>query len=57
MSKLFAYHKYEGGLWLRVLGRGLHIQNRKKIPAMFSERNGYVKTLRIGKWSIRLLGF
>lgn len=56
MSKLFSYHKYEGGLWFRVLGRGLSIQNRQKIPAMSSERNGYVKTLRIGKWSIRLLG-
>jgi len=43
------------GFWFRIFGYGLSFQNREKYPALFSERNGYVKVLRIGRWSIRVL--
>jgi hypothetical protein len=51
----FTYCKYDGGLWFRVYGVGLSVQDRSKHPALFSERNGHVKVLRCGKWALRLL--
>ena len=55
IGKLFTYCSYDGGFWFRVYGVGLSIQDREKHPALFSERNGYTKVLRIGKWAIRML--
>ncbi len=43
----------EGIFWFRVFGRGLHFNSR---PPLFSERNGYTKFVRVGKWRIRWLG-
>lgn len=46
---------YPGGLWFRILNRGLAIENRRIIPALFSERIGYVRVLRLGPWAVRWL--
>lgn len=51
--KPLSWHRYDGGLWFRVFGLGLSIADRSKHPALFSERNGYEKVLRIGKWVVR----
>jgi len=42
-----------GHFWFRVFGYGLSFMNRDIHPPLFSERNGYSKVLRIGKWSIK----
>ena len=44
----------DGG-WFRLFGLGLSIQDRSIHPAMFSERVGLRKSLRIGKWSVTWL--
>jgi hypothetical protein len=48
-------YTHQGGFWLRVFGRGLSVQDRRVLPAMFSERNGYRRVLRIGPWAIEPL--
>lgn len=55
IAKYFTYCRYDGGFWFRVYGVGLSVQDRQHRPALFSERNGYTKVLRIGKRAIRLL--
>lgn len=50
MSKIWCSYKADGIFWFRIFGKGLVIEDRNKIPALFSERNGYTKVLRIGKW-------
>ncbi len=52
---MIKFLKYDGGMWFRVFGVGLSIQDRVKYPALYSERNGYVKVLRVGKWSVKAL--
>lgn len=47
------YHKRLG--WFRLFGKGLKWKDITVHPLIFSERNGYVKYLKIGKWSIGLL--
>lgn len=41
----------EGG-WVRFGKIGFRWKDTEVYPVSFSERNGYVKTLRIGKWLI-----
>jgi len=53
--KLLKWHSSKYGFWFRIFGIGLTVQDRSKTPALFSERNGYVKVLSIGKWAIKLL--
>ena len=51
----FVYYKSDGFMWFRLFERGLVFKNTKKTPLTFSERNGVVKCLRIGKWAISYL--
>jgi len=44
---------YRWGMYFRVLGRGLSIQ--RDLPVLFSERNGYRKVVRIGRWALEVL--
>lgn len=41
--------------WFRVFGRGIAWKNLAVHPLIFSERNGYTKHLKIGKWSFKYL--
>lgn len=43
------------GGWLRIFGRGFAVKDTNKVPLLFSERNGHIKTIRIGKWSFKYL--
>lgn len=54
-GKLTKWHCYDGGFWFRVLGFGISVRNKAKHPPLFSERNGYRKVLRIGKWGVEWL--
>lgn len=45
----------DGNVWFRLFGKGLRFADRSKHKALFSERNGYEKVIRIGKWSVKFL--
>lgn len=49
----FHYHNRFG--WFRVFGKGLKWKDTSIHRLMFSERNGYKKGLKIGRWYISLL--
>lgn len=53
---MITYYTYPGGFWFSIFGYGLSIVNRNKHAALFSERNGYTKVLRIGRYAITELG-
>lgn len=44
-----------GYTWFRVYGYGLHIRDASITPTLFSERYGYTKPLKIGKYRIKIL--
>ncbi len=48
---------YDGGFWIRFFGRGFSVVNKIKHPPLFSERNGYRKVLRIGKYGFEYLHY
>lgn len=54
-SHIFYVHKSDGYLWFRFFGYGLHFKNTSKHYLLFGEREGYVKRVQIGNWSIRIL--
>ena len=35
------------GFWFRVCGYGLHVSNKRRSEALFSERNGFRKALYV----------
>jgi hypothetical protein len=44
---------HESGFYFRVLGYGLAVE--RDMPMLFSERNGYRRALRIGRWAAQML--
>lgn len=52
---VWSHFIYDGGFWFRLFGWGFSISDKIKNPPLFSERNGYKKVLRVGKWGIGLL--
>lgn len=55
VQRLVSWRCYDGGFWLRILGRGISVVNRQKHPPLFSERNGFRRVRRIGKWGVEWL--
>ena len=53
---MFTGKRWDGGCWFRIFGYGLRIADRSKHKALFSERTGMARVLRIGRWSILWLG-
>lgn len=52
-TRFFCYYLSTDVLWFRVLGRGLAF---KRTPPLFSERNGYRRSLTLlGGWRVSLL--
>lgn len=52
----FCYYREPGLLWFRIFGRGLLVKNLRRHPfVLFSERNGYYRGFRLGRWLIRYL--
>jgi hypothetical protein len=41
--------------WFRVFGYGLHWKDTRRHHVFFSERNGYMRVLRLGPWSLKWL--
>jgi hypothetical protein len=52
---MVSWHYYDGGFWLRIMGRGISVVNKQKHLPLFSERNGYRRVRRIGKWGVEWL--
>jgi len=55
LNRIVSWHSYDGGMWVRIFGRGASVVDKHKHPPLFSERNGYRKVLRIGKWRVEYL--
>lgn len=57
LKRMVSWHRYDGGFWLRIgnLGRGFAISDKIKHLPLFSERYGYRKVYRIGKWAFEIL--
>lgn len=54
-NRLWCDYKSEGFFWFRIYGYGLCFKDIRKHPLLFSERNGYTKTININNWSIKFL--
>ena len=54
-TQLIQFYSYNGGFWVRIMGRGLSVMDKKKYPPLFSERNGCKRIIRIGKWGVEWL--
>lgn len=52
---IFSYSVIKGMFWFRFFGYGAVIKDTKFHGLLFSERNGYVKRLQIGKYSIKII--
>ena len=47
---------WDGGWWFRFFRKyGVHCKHIDKNMILFSERNGFVKFLQVGKWRFRFL--
>ena len=53
---IFCHHREPGLLWFRVFGVGLVVKDVTRHPLMFSERQGLVRLVRLGRWLVRWLG-
>lgn len=53
-TKYFGYYVTRTFLWIRVFKITIAVKNTFIHPKLFSERNGYVKHLMIGKWLIKI---
>ena len=54
-TNIFCYYRTDGFLWFRILGHGLVIKDINKYPLIFSERYGYTKYIKIGKYIVRYI--
>ena len=52
MRKTF-FHKFADGMYFRVNGYGMAFQ--RDMPRLFSERNGFRRVFRVGRWSLEFL--
>ena len=55
MRRLFRCCFYNGGFWIRIAGYGISVSDKLKHPPLFTERNGYRKVYRVGRWGIFIL--
>jgi hypothetical protein len=52
---IITYNKGKGIFWIRFFGIGFIVKNTNIVPLIFSERNGYNKSIKVGKFYIRYL--
>jgi hypothetical protein len=53
--KILSYNNGGGIFWIRFFGIGFIVKNTNIVPLIFSERNGYTKSIKVGKFYIRYL--
>ena len=49
------YQRHRNGLWFRIFGYGLSVNDRKRNPAPFNHRTGTQHEYRLGRWGIKIL--
>ena len=47
---------YPGGWWVRLWGRGLRCVDHRRMPPLFSERQGIGHYLHLGPWCLATIG-
>ena len=52
-TRIFSKYKTKGFWWFRVFGYGLSYVNLTNGKLSFSERNGFSRYIKIGRWSFR----
>jgi len=52
---IYSFYSYDGGFWIRIFGYGIGVSDKTKHPPLFSERYGYRRVLRFGKYGIKWL--
>jgi hypothetical protein len=52
---IITYNKGKGIFWIRFFGIGFSVKNTNIVPLIFSERNGYTKSIKVGKYYISYL--
>lgn len=52
---VFTYYSHQGAGWFRLFGREISWKDMNRHSLMFSERYGYTKYLKVGKYAIKKL--
>lgn len=55
MKQVIKYFYRDNFFWIRIFGYGIGIKDVNKYPLTFSQRNGYYKHIKIGKWIVYAL--
>ena len=55
VNAIVNWQKTDGMFWVRIFGRRFTLIDKNKHPPLFSERYGYRKVFRVGKWGIEWL--
>jgi hypothetical protein len=55
MSRFFCFYYEPGFFWFRIFGYGLSCADKVLNPPLFSERYGYRRVLRVGRWGFEFL--
>ena len=54
-NKIFSYYFEKKFGWIRIFGLGVKYKHIPTHPLLFSERNGYIKMLKINNWCVSKL--
>jgi len=54
-NKIFSYFYGDNFYYIRIFRIVIKIKDTKIYPMLFSERNGFIKGFKIGKWRISFL--
>ena len=54
-ENFWQFYSVDGLGWFRIFGIGLHWKDTTRHMMYYSERNGLFRSLRIGKWRIKIL--
>ena len=55
MKKIIEYVSGDNWFAIAIFGKGITVRNSDKLPLLFSERAGYTKFWKIGKWVIKCI--
>lgn len=55
LSNIFCCSGDRDRFWFRVFGRGLSFRHATRTQALFSERNGYRKAVKVGAYMVKWL--
>lgn len=50
-TKILQLMSWPGGFWIRIFSCGVWFATYAGMPELFSERNGYTRVFRLGRWA------